>query len=74
MLQSMGLQRVRHDWATGQQHFLGIICNEKKWEVSEPFFSGSSVELETLLPCNTGPSGGKNPKGKAQVVLTRKES
>ena len=53
---------------------LGIICNEKKWEVSELLFSASSVELETLLPCDTGPGGGKNSKGKAQVVLTRKGS
>ena len=31
VLQSMGLQRVRHDWATEQQHILMEINIQRRW-------------------------------------------
>ena len=45
MLKSMGLQRVRHDWVTEQQH-----ANDIQIYISNSDFSS---ELQTLIPISS---------------------
>ena len=50
-LQSMGLRRVRHNWATSLSLFTFMHCR-RKWQPTPVFLPGESQEQRSLLGCH----------------------
>ena len=50
-LQSMGSQRVRHDWATSLSLFT-FMCWRRKWQPTPVFLPGESQGQGSLVSCH----------------------
>ena len=49
-LQSMGLRRIRHDWATSLSLFT-FMHWRKKWQPTQVFLPGKSPGWQSLVGC-----------------------